>query len=95
MKHEPPDLCIFDLADFCDRNRSILPSEYDNFEHLKTESGDHSQDKLSCWHPLLDTFISGDPIIGFRHWVDNSKHHRRYGWECHSSEEEDQTKEDK
>lgn len=93
--NEPPDLCMFDLYYICDRDCSILSPEYDNLEHLKTENGINNKGQSVGWHPLLDQTLFGNQVIGLRHWIDNSKYSGRYGWGYHSSEEEDQTEEDK
>jgi hypothetical protein len=88
MKNEPPDICIFDLPYLCDRDRPVFPSQYDNPEHPKTKDGDDDQGQSDGRHPLLDTTIFGDKVIGLRHWIDSGKYRRRYGWGYYRSKEE-------
>jgi hypothetical protein len=94
MLHEPHDICMFDHWYLSDRDLPEFPSKHYYLEYANEENRDNNKGESLGWHSLLDQTIFGDEAIGLGHWVNNIKHHRRYGWGCINSKKKAKEKTD-
>ena len=74
------DVCPFDMWYISPRDNIKLSPQSDFNLNPMSEGRIDSKNESGIRHPLLDQTLFDSQSIGLRHWVDNSKHRRRYGW---------------